>query len=157
MPWTAVTFGKHRGRTLPQIIFRDPDWFFWAMENGALRARALATEAARLNRLARNIRIPTGPDGGRRVALFIIHPAYGRFDHLELAPIERKGLSTSTLRRDRIDLSLPRTISGGMDKTGAARLIADVKGYLFGSSARMTRTRCETFFDDGANFVDPQG
>ena len=26
-----VSFGKHRKRTLPQIILHDPDWFFWVL------------------------------------------------------------------------------------------------------------------------------
>ena len=34
MPWSVVTFGEHKGETLPQVIFSDPDWFFWAMAKG---------------------------------------------------------------------------------------------------------------------------
>lgn len=33
MPWSVVNFGpKFKGKTLPQIIFDDPDWFFWGIE-----------------------------------------------------------------------------------------------------------------------------
>ena len=27
--WTIILFGKYEGKTLPQIVLRDPDWFFW--------------------------------------------------------------------------------------------------------------------------------
>jgi uncharacterized protein (DUF3820 family) len=31
MGWTAVPFGKYKGKTLPEIVFRDIDWFFWML------------------------------------------------------------------------------------------------------------------------------
>ena len=32
MIWTTLNFSRHVGKTLPQILFSDPDWFFWAMD-----------------------------------------------------------------------------------------------------------------------------
>ena len=32
MEWTKLNFGKHEGKTLPQIMFIDADWFFWGWE-----------------------------------------------------------------------------------------------------------------------------
>jgi hypothetical protein len=29
MHWSVVPFGKYRGKTFPEIIVRDLDWFFW--------------------------------------------------------------------------------------------------------------------------------
>lgn len=26
MPWSELAFVKHRGKTLPQALFADPDW-----------------------------------------------------------------------------------------------------------------------------------
>lgn len=40
MPWSIVSFGRHSERTLPQIIFSDPDWFFWAIEKGFSKIKA---------------------------------------------------------------------------------------------------------------------
>jgi hypothetical protein len=34
--WTIVDFSKHKGKSLPQIILHDPDWFFWAMKKTCL-------------------------------------------------------------------------------------------------------------------------
>jgi hypothetical protein len=33
MYWTKLNFGKHKGLTLPQVILKDADWFFYAYEN----------------------------------------------------------------------------------------------------------------------------
>ena len=37
MNWTTINFGKHQGKTLPQVILDDADWFFWAYENKVLQ------------------------------------------------------------------------------------------------------------------------
>ncbi len=73
MAWTPLNFGKYKGKSLPQVLFADPDWFFWAVENAVFENRpGLKTEADDLNRKARNIRIP-GSDGVRRLVEYVIH------------------------------------------------------------------------------------
>jgi hypothetical protein len=57
MAWTILTFGRHRGKTLPQVILSDPDWFFWAVDNDVFQG-ALATEAVDLEQKATAIKIP---------------------------------------------------------------------------------------------------
>ena len=47
MAWTELNFGKHAGKSLPQILFADPDWFFWAVDNNVFANRpALSQEAS---------------------------------------------------------------------------------------------------------------
>jgi len=50
MRWTTVSFGRYKGKTLPEIIVRDLDWFFWALPKlyGKLadEAQELARKAA---------------------------------------------------------------------------------------------------------------
>ena len=58
MRWSAVPFGKYQGKTLPEIIVRDPDWFFWVVPK--LYGK-LADEAQDLARKARTIKIPKSP------------------------------------------------------------------------------------------------
>ena len=48
MKWTKVNFGSKKGMTLPQVMFKDPDWFFWAYENNAIKR--LAQEAEEIYR-----------------------------------------------------------------------------------------------------------
>src|SRR6266487_4308557 len=55
MHWSAVPFGKYQGKSLPEIIVRDPDWFFWVLPK--LYGK-LAEEAQELARRARAIKIP---------------------------------------------------------------------------------------------------
>jgi hypothetical protein len=55
MSWSIVPFGKYRGKTLPEIITQDLDWFCWILPK--LNGR-LGTEARELARKARAIKIP---------------------------------------------------------------------------------------------------
>ena len=55
MHWSVVPFGKYEGKTLPEIIVRDPDWFFWTLPN---LYGTLAEEAQELARRARAIKTP---------------------------------------------------------------------------------------------------
>jgi hypothetical protein len=55
--WSLLKAGKYAGRSLPQILFMDPDYFFWAVKNKVFQGR-LATEAAKLSWKARHIKIP---------------------------------------------------------------------------------------------------
>lgn len=156
MIWTPLPFGKHRGKTLPQVMFADPDWFFWAYEQGAFAAGSpLRREAERIYRRARNIRVPQDPDGERLVAEYAIDPITGRFADLELVPADRPAHDggTPTHRSEVIDMAVPREFTD-YDKGGMKLLIRALKQYLFGgTSQRMTKERCEAFFDDAGNFV----
>ncbi len=60
MRWTVVPFGRYEGKTLPEIIIRDLDWFFWALPK--LYGR-LAYEAKELARKVRSIKIPKSKKG----------------------------------------------------------------------------------------------
>jgi hypothetical protein len=53
-----VPFGKYQGLTLPQVLFVDPDYFFWL--EGVLKG-VLATEAEEIARKACRVRIPREP------------------------------------------------------------------------------------------------
>ena len=55
--WSLLEAGKYAGRSLPQILFMDPDYFFWAVEKKVFQGR-LAAQAAELARKARHIKIP---------------------------------------------------------------------------------------------------
>ena len=151
MPWSIVKFGKHAGKTLPQIVFADPDWFFWAIEQNLFEG-PLRSQAKEIDARARAIRIPNN-SAGSLLAEYAGHAPTGKFANLEIVPASRpphQG-STPTFRKDVIDLSVPRKIAP-YDKLGCRNLISSVKLVLFGKSARMTKERCEAFFDDMTNF-----
>jgi hypothetical protein len=53
MAWIKMTFGKHEGYTLPEILFRDPDWYFCKsgemerQQNGSLSGCCVNIKASR--------------------------------------------------------------------------------------------------------------
>jgi hypothetical protein len=53
-----MPFGRYQGLTLPEVLFADPDYFFWL--KGVLKG-ALATEAEELARKACRVKIPKEP------------------------------------------------------------------------------------------------
>jgi hypothetical protein len=152
MAWTALRFGRHRGKTLPQVVFGDPDWFFWAYEERVLEAPHLANEARLIHRRATSIRVPM-VGGQRGVAVFYMD-VRGRLAGFEIVAATAT-LDDGARRVDRIDLSLPRRCKE-YDKAGGRIVVDEVRERLFGGG-RLTRRRCEEFFDNAANFVVAPG
>lgn len=162
MPWTKLTFGRYKGKTLPQILFRDPDWFFWAVEQDLFQKDvALKREATILHVRARSIRIP-GKDGQEFVADYFMHPPTRKFDDMMIVPATRPQDHRKHLiwRKKVIDLAMAH-LMGSYDKAGSAILLACAKRALVDKLGgltkterlpRMTKKRCEAFFDDPSNF-----
>ena len=152
--WTELMFKKYRGSTLPQVLFTDPDWFFWAIANHIIKhPNALVAEAELLNIRARRIRIPS-LNGRNREAEYYFDRTTGKFSHFELVdanqPQHRGG--SRTIRKAVIDLSVVRE-SRGYDKLGYKHFLSCLRTVLLGNeSARMTKGRAEAFFDDPVNF-----
>ena len=154
MTWTDLNFGKHSGKSLSQVLFMDPDWFFWAIENDVFSNRpALDAEAELLSRHARHIVPPRGRFDDHEVEYLVHHPT-NKFSHFDIVPRDlplHKG-SSPAFRSSAIDMSVPRRIAK-YDKTGCKSLVSSLKFYFFGSkSARITKARAEAFFSDSTNF-----
>lgn len=152
--WSEVNFGKWagEGKTLPQVLIADPDWFFWAVSEGAFRG-ALANEAARLARRARAIKLPSALATTHCVQHWITHD--GKYSHFEL--IERNQGphhgSSAEVRRDTLNLEFPRTIAQ-YDKLGCKLMMRDFKAHWFGGKA-FTKAKVETFFNTPSKFEKP--
>ena len=152
MPWTELDFGKYKGKTLPQIVLKDPDWFFWAWEENVFQEVYL-TEARDIYRKSTHIRVP---QQGREkmVVEYIISPASLKFDGAKLVSetSPRHAGASKTLRTDDFSLIIART-NVAYDKSGGTLLIQAFKRYILGdTSTRLTKKRCEAFFDDPNNF-----
>jgi hypothetical protein len=156
MTWSTLTFGKHQGKTLPQVLFSDPDWFFWAVEEGVFEKRAgsIKAEAQDLDRKARAIKIPEN-DAGKLIVEYLVHVPTKKFSHFEIVASDRplhEGASPA-FRSELIDMSVPRRIAA-YDKLGCKNLLKSLKHVVFGNkSARVTKARAEKFFDDSSNFA----
>jgi hypothetical protein len=145
--WTKLNFGKHTGRTLPQVVLLDPNWFFWAVGKDIFKGR-LADEAAVLARRATHIKIPKPKPKnweveyrrereGRFLGFYFVDaksPSHGGASRLPC-------LDLSHVRRGNIH-----------DKRDCRRMIQDVRAVYFGG-LNLTKKRCEAFFDRKRNFV----
>ena len=59
MSWDILKFGKYENRmTLPQVLFFDPGYFFWAIQHDALQKNGMAVEANKLYDRACSVYIP---------------------------------------------------------------------------------------------------
>lgn len=153
MEWSLIGFGKHKGKSLPQIMFKDADWFFNGLEKGYFR-KDHADEARELYRRARSIRIPQR-NGHKMMVEYHIHydsKSKGeKFATMTLIPDGRPGIGRLNVASS-IDFSVPRQYAR-YDKTGYKNFVFALKAILFGDpSHRMNRRACEAFFNDDDNF-----
>ena len=149
--WTQLTNTKHKGKTLPQVIFNDPDYFFWAYENKVFKGH-LSIQADEVYQKARNIKVPQTGEY-KSVVRYLIHKPTRKFATIELIPESSLDYRGPDLILNVIDLSVPRQISR-YDKLGSKNIISGTKAILFKNPVcKMTKTRCEEFFDDDNNFV----
>ena len=146
--WSELEFGKHQGKTLPQIVLSDPDWFFWAFNNDVFKGQH-AIEAKALFEKATRIKIPK-PDA-ENWAVEYRYDENGRFQGFSIFKIDSHMHSGSGQRhRERyLDLSC---LSKSYDKGGGKRLIRDFRANYF-DGRNLTKDRCEAFFDDDAKFA----
>ncbi|MGA2224169.1 MAG: hypothetical protein ABSH41_07000 [Syntrophobacteraceae bacterium] len=73
MNYLTVPNGKHTGKTIPQIIFNDPDYFFWAIDKKTFFRGELAAQSLDLHLKATQIRIPQNANGVKKVAYYVLH------------------------------------------------------------------------------------
>ena len=170
MAWTEMTFGKYNGLTLPEVMFKDPDWFFWVCEQGCTGpAEAIKDEFEEIYRKSRNVKIPGGRNGTHEVRYYldpIIEGApientmcTGSFVTLDICKKGEINYSEDEgdkyVPRDVIDFMVPRELMKE-DTDGYKIFIRKIKNIFFGALLRpvsMTREKCEEFFDNNDNFI----
>jgi hypothetical protein len=148
MKWTTLNFGKHMGRTLPQVVLSDPNWVFWAISKGVFNDR-LGFEADALERRATNIRIPKRHSkkweveyrwdrDGRFLGFDFVesksgfhHALFSRLPHLDLTYVRRGNIH---------------------DIRDCRRLINDFRRLYF-EGLNLTKERCEWFFGSQKHFT----
>jgi len=158
MEWSILIFGKHTGKTLPQVVLEDPDWFFIAYERGEfVRNKQFLSESNRIFDKASSVKVPS-TGGERMVAEYSIDPFTRKFSAIEvvpeLAPFNPEWIWS--FRKRVIDLTAARNILFS-DTTGGERIALQVKDLLFGKDSKLTRELCERFFNDEGNFDIPGG
>jgi hypothetical protein len=145
--WIPVPFGKYTGLTLPQVLFSNPDYFFWL--RGVLKG-ALEIEAEQMAQKACRIRIP------RELAeAFVVDYFFNsedQFSHFSIVPKDAYQSPHVVCRLNHIDFSIIRNHKEHA-KREYVRFLRCFRNEFFGNkSARITKERCEEFFN-GDNFV----
>jgi hypothetical protein len=151
MRWVTLDFGKHAGKTLPQIILSDADWFFWALDKGVFKGRA-ANQATKVVERARAIKIPK-----RRPKRWQVEYSYddtGGFSEFRFVKADSPWPCgfRSIRRLPCLDLLCIRR-GKAYDKRGCRNLLRDFRHHYFGDNTRLTKRRCEQFFSNKRNFV----
>jgi|SRR5579862_3855006 len=150
--WSSINFGKFYGlgKTLPEIVLSDPDWFFHMHEQAGFMGK-LAREAEQIAGRARQIRIP-GKSPKDFKLQYYRSPDTGKFWYIEIVrPDEPCPIEQPFDRRDFLDLSYPRLRR--YDKRGGKRIIRELKILVFGNEhMRLTKAVCERFFNNPRNF-----
>src|ERR1700755_221231 len=153
MRWTTLIFSKHAGKTLPEIILSDADWFFWALDTGLFKGR-LADEAAKVEQRARAIKIPKlNP---KRWQVEYSYEDTGGFCGFRFVKADMPWPcgSRSVRRLPYLDLLCVRR-GKEYDKRGCRNLLRDFRHHYFGDNTRLTKRRCEQFFSNKKNFLNP--
>lgn len=152
MNWTPLKFSKHKGKTLPQVMFLDPDWFFYLWYKGGFDNNSYYhDQAMAIYAKATSIRIPQNKQEMIEVE-YNFHD--GKSIGFDLVPASRPQHhgSTQTIRSDHIDMSIPHNVAN-YDKLGYKLFLRSLKLYFFSNaSMHMTRDRCEEFFKDDTKF-----
>ena len=147
--WRPMPFGKYEGRTLPQVLFKDPDYFFWLLRKGALEG-ALAIQTKQLAKKACRIRIPREPAEAFVVDYFF--NSENQFSCFSIVPKDAYQSPHAVYRLNHIDLSIIRN-QKEYAKGEYKRFLRDFRRVFFeNESASMTKDRCEEFFN-GDNFL----
>jgi hypothetical protein len=145
MRWSVVPFGKHKGKTFPEIILQDPDWFFWALPK---LYGNLADEAKSLAQKAQAIKIPKSNRGEWEVEYQ--YDCDQRFCGFTFV----KADAWRSQWTDRLPyLDLRRALRRKYDKRAGRIMIGDFRSLYFGARKRMTKERCEEFFSNDRNFI----
>jgi len=138
---TTIKFGKHKNKTLSQVLFSDPDWFYWAIENEIFKNKsAYYDEAKELNYKSRRIRIPSKNDRPQFVRYVFSDNGFYEFY------FSYHGNNFV------LDMSVPYR-QAYYYKLGYKNFIYCLKKYILkDENIRMTKERCEDFFNDNQNF-----
>ncbi len=145
--WSELTFGRYRGLTLPVVVLLDPDWFFWALERGGFRGR-FGREAEEVAVRARAIKVPQ--DRPPKHVFDHEYDSDGRFLGFVIVS-ENSFKGRYAIRLPYLDLSQVRALRT-YDKRGCRRLHRALCRYFF-PGQKLTKRRCEEFFNDDDNFA----
>jgi len=153
---TPLKFGKHAGKTLPQVAIADPNWLFWAKDNIGFYGR-LADEVDEIAYKASHIKIPEpDPENWRVEYRFELNntPAYKFANFHIISARQAESCSSPSIISTFLDLSFPRRVKNPTKLD--YKMMLQQFNYLFFYKKEMNREQCERFFRNYQNFVWPE-
>lgn len=152
MEWTLLDFGKYETKSLPEIIFSDPDYFIWCFEHDIFRRTPqLESESEFLYERIRSIKIP---DNANRelVAQFSLDKDTGELKRLKIIPVYKYKTKLDIYRSSIIDLTFPRTYNYS-DPHITKWFLKPLFSIIFQDFHHQpSKTECEDFFNNDDNF-----
>src|ERR1035437_3831209 len=127
MVFTPLKFGKHKNKTLPQVVFADLDYFVWSYNEGIYKNPIQKIEADYVYERIQKIKIPKENLDDFVVEYYIHQPTgkFGSFSILEKSiPLHNGG--SPAFRLKVIDLTVVKTIKN-YDKLGSGTMISCFK------------------------------
>jgi hypothetical protein len=152
MIWTRLNFGKHIGKTLPQVVLSDPNWFFWAVGTDIFTGK-LRRESTALDRCARSIRIPKR--NPRNWEVEYRWDREQRFLGFDFVKVERGFHHLLFSYLPHLDLAYVR--QGNIHDIRDCRLLIDDFRRLYFGGLNLTKQRCGEFFENEENFTGAGG
>jgi hypothetical protein len=147
--WSVLNYGRHKNKSLPQVVLCDPAYFFRAVDTFVFQLRGYS-EARDLAYKARNIKIPK-PDGEHWNIVYNYEPPGD-------SELRGFGLVQVSTAEEVYCRSLDLSVVCGQhrfDKLANKCLVRDFKLHYFGKPfANLSREECEEFFDCDANFYE---
>ncbi len=148
-------YGKHAGKTLEWIIFHDPGYIVWILEDPDKRQpRKIAAEFDRLVERAAKLKIPGGCQwgcGGNPITQMCLHI------HRASGGMGAVSFDCSKCRPDNNGWCMVRPsflvceIFRSYDKTGGKMLVDAIRS-AYGLPKIMNQARMEEFFENDSNF-----
>lgn len=142
-----------KGRTLPEILFRRPNWFFFCYDKSVFDRKGpeIAAEVNFLYDRARRIAIPHDADGKPCQVVYAQFPQAAKLGAVEIVSADIRPDSPRCWAADHIDLSTAYS-RFRWDQAGGRRIARLVARLFFPGRGSITRKRCEAFFLDPINF-----
>ena len=146
MSWSAMQFGRYEGKTLPEVILIDLDWFYWALPK--LYGK-IAEEAQDLARKVRGIKIP-GPHR-KRLEVEYRYERDDRFRGFTFVKASSSAYhSRWSTRLPHLDLSL--CLRRKYDKRGGRILLRDFRKSLFWQAQTIDQEAMRKVFQRSKKF-----
>jgi len=156
--WSPLRFTKYKGMSLPEVIFIDPNWFFWAYEKSIFNPdlnSMLAYEAELLFKKATHIK-PRIIGVGKPEVEYFVDQWTGKFSHFKIVEESKPAEfgNDPIFTKYVIDWSVPRNLNF-YDRAGGELIVRQTKMIFFGFDINMSGSRAEDFFDNDRRFDIP--